>query len=200
MLCCKEAEVLMKVATKRNEPVKLPKHGIGNRSERIGSRKKQTPTEGALEIQSILVPVDFSAPSLKALEYAAAFAARFGAKVTILHVVEPMGLPDFAATSSLVIENDKLVRIAEEKLRSLPVRCKIASKIIQKGLVRTGKAFHEIVEAARTLKVDLIVIATNGNTGIKHLLLGSTAERVVRRAPCPVFIVRQEEREILQAI
>ena len=150
-----------------------------------------------LQIRSILVPIDFSAPSTKALKYAAAFAERFGAKLTLLHVIEPIGIPDFATTSPLVMESDKLVRLSEDKLRGWPARCDIESKLIEKILVRTGRAFHQIAEAARTLKVDLIIIATNGNTGVKHLLLGSTTERVVRYAQCPVFVVREEEREIL---
>jgi nucleotide-binding universal stress UspA family protein len=150
-----------------------------------------------LQIRSILVPIDFSASSTKALKYAAAFAERFGAKLTLLHVIEPIGTPDFVTTSPLVMERDKLVRISEDKLRGWPARCDIESNLIEKTLVRTGKAFHEITEAARTLKADLIIIATNGNTGVKHLLLGSTTERVVRYARCPVFVVREEEREIL---
>jgi nucleotide-binding universal stress UspA family protein len=185
----------MKASTKR---IELPKKRTDNGHPRLEGRPSEMSPEGRLELRSILVPVDFSRPSLKALKYAAAFAERFDAKITLLHVVEPLGLPDFAATSPLVIESEKLVRMAEDKLRGLPDRCDVAKAIVEKTLVRTGKAYHEIVEAARTLKVDLIIIATNGNTGIKHVLLGSTTERVVRHARCPVFVVREEEREILQ--
>jgi len=152
-----------------------------------------------LQVRSILVPIDFSTPSIKALKYAEAFAERFGAKLTLIHVIEPLPLPDFAQTSPLVIENDKLVRSCEEKLRALPNRLDLDVQMVEKILVRTGKPFYEIVQAARTLKVDLIIIATQGNTGIKHLLLGSTTERVVRHAGCPVFVVREDEREILKA-
>ena len=152
-----------------------------------------------LQIRSILVPVDFSAPSVKALKYAAAFAERFGAKLTLIHVVEPMAMPDFAVVSPLVSENDKLVKLSENKLRALPARFDINPAMIEKTLVRSGKPFNEIAQAARSLKVDLIIIGTHGNTGIKHLWLGSTTERVVRHAQCPVFVVREGEREILQA-
>jgi nucleotide-binding universal stress UspA family protein len=62
--------------------------------------------------------------------------------------------------------------------------------------VRTGLAAHEIVEAARELDSDLIVIATHGYTGWKHLCIGSTTERVVRTAPCPVFVVREKQHEL----
>ena len=71
----------------------------------------------------------------------------------------------------------------------------VSPKLIEKTLVRFGRSFHEIADAARTLKVDLIVIATHGYTGLKHALLGSTTERVVRHAPCPVLVVRENEKE-----
>ena len=63
-------------------------------------------------------------------------------------------------------------------------------------VMRTGLAAHEIVETARDLDSDLIVIATHGYTGWKHLCIGSTAERVVRTAPCPVFVVREKQHEL----
>jgi nucleotide-binding universal stress UspA family protein len=66
-----------------------------------------------------------------------------------------------------------------------------------KVAVRTGTAFLEIAEAAKSLEADLIIIATHGYTGLKHLLLGSTAERVVRSAPCPVLVVREHEHEFV---
>jgi nucleotide-binding universal stress UspA family protein len=71
----------------------------------------------------------------------------------------------------------------------------VAPGVVEKLLVRQGRAFHEIAEAARTLKSDLVIISTHGFTGVKHALLGSTAERVVRHAPCPVLVVRQRERQ-----
>ena len=64
-------------------------------------------------------------------------------------------------------------------------------KLVEKLLVRFGRSYHEIAEAARTLKVDLIIISTHGYTGLKHAFLGSTTERVVRHAPCPVLVVRE---------
>ena len=63
--------------------------------------------------------------------------------------------------------------------------------MLEMVLVRFGRSFHEIAEAARTRKVDLIIISTHGYTGLKHAVLGSTTERVVRHAHCPVLVVRQ---------
>ena len=82
----------------------------------------------------------------------------------------------------------------------LDLLCKreaINPKLMERTLVRHGVPFHEITEAARTLQTDLIIIATHGYTGLKHALLGSTAERVVRHAPCPVLSVREVERDFL---
>jgi nucleotide-binding universal stress UspA family protein len=64
-------------------------------------------------------------------------------------------------------------------------------------VVRLGHPYQEITDAARELKVDLIVISTHGYTGLKHVLLGSTAERIVRHAPCPVLTVREKEQDFV---
>jgi len=170
----------------------------GAPKNRGNTRVASSGTQPKLHIRSILVPVDFSSPSIKALKYAAAFAKQFKAKLTLLHVIEPVGMNDFSASYPLVIESDRLVKISEEKLRGLSAKHDLDPALIEKTVVRTGAAFNEITSAARSLKTDLIIIATNGNTGLKHLLLGSTTERVVRHAGCPVFVVREREREIIE--
>ncbi|OLE56480.1 MAG: hypothetical protein AUG74_19225, partial [Bacteroidetes bacterium 13_1_20CM_4_60_6] len=137
-------------------------------------------------MKSILVPIDFSPGSKKALKYALPFARQFGAQIILLHVVEPVGTPDFAYFP-LTMENDKVMAIASGKLDLLCRQEAIAPRLIAKTLARHGKAYQEIADAARTLKVDLIIIATHGYTGLKHAFLGSTTERVVRHAPCPVL-------------
>ena len=150
-----------------------------------------------LHIKSILVPIDFSSSSKKALAYAIPFAEQFGAKLTLLHVVEPVATPDFANSSPLLMENDKVMAGCKAKLESLIKQEGIEPKIVEKTLVRQGRSFHEITDAARTLKVGLIIISTHGYTGLKHALLGSTTERVVRHAPCPVLVVREAEHEFV---
>lgn len=142
-------------------------------------------------IKSILVPLDFSASSRKALDYAASLARQFGARLTLLHVAEPVGTPDFAGAFPLMMEDDKVMAAAKRSLEREASAAKVPAGLVEKVLVRFGRSFHEIAEAARTRKVDLIVIATHGYTGLKHALLGSTTERVVRHAPCPVLVVRQ---------
>jgi universal stress protein A len=150
-----------------------------------------------LQLRSILVPTDFSRPSLKALHYAAALAAQFGAKLTLLNVVEPIGpTPDFAY-NPVVLDNETVTANAKEQLQRLLARQGINVALVEKTLVRHGVPFNEISGAASRLKADLIVIATHGYTGLKHVFLGSTAERVVRHAPCPVLVVREDEREFV---
>ena len=147
------------------------------------------------DIESILVPIDFSAQSEKALAYALPFARKFGAKLVLLHVVEPVATPDFVSSFPLAMENDKVMAECRRHLERVIRDLKVEKRLIQKTLVRYGRAFHEIAEAARTLKTDLILISTHGYTGLKHVLLGSTTERVVRHAPCPVLVVRPTERD-----
>jgi len=144
-----------------------------------------------MRVKSILVPLDFSPPSKKALDYATGLARQFKAKLTLLHVVEPVGTPDFAASFPLVMEDDELMAAARKELEQQVKAARLPRPMVEKILVRFGRSFHEITEAARTRKVDLIVIATYGHTGLKHALLGSTTERVVRHASCPVLVVRQ---------
>ena len=156
------------------------------------------PTRGAAKtkpelrgIKSILVPIDFSAPSKNALAYAVPFAEQFGAKLTLLNVVEPVATPDFAKSFPLAMENDQVMAECKRELERVVKQSGVSPRLVEKTLVRFGRSFHEIADAARTLKVDLIVIATHGYTGLKHALLGSTTERVVRHAPCPVLVVRE---------
>lgn len=145
----------------------------------------------------MLVPVDFSVASRKALAYAASLAEEFDAKITLLYVIEPIALPDFVNSFPLMIPRDEMNSLCEGKLKSLAGKSGLPEARIEKVIVRDGKPFHEIVGAARTLKIDMIVIATHGYSGLTHALLGSVAERVVQHAPCPVLVVREKEREFI---
>jgi len=153
--------------------------------------KDTTVSAGLLPVKSILVPLDFSPSSKKALDYAVEFARQFKAKLTLLHVVEPVATPDFASSFPLVMEDDKLMAAAKNELERAVKSARIPRGVVEKVLVRFGRSFHEIADAARTRKVNLIIISTHGYTGLKHALLGSTTERVVRHASCPVLVVRQ---------
>ena len=161
-------------------------------SFKAASNKVKPSAAGAMHaVKSILVPIDFSAPSKNALAYAVPFAEQFGAKLTLLNVVEPVATPDFAKSFPLAMENDQVMAECKRELDRVVKQSGVSPRLVEKTLVRFGRSFHEIADAARTLKVDLIVIATHGYSGLKHALLGSTTERVVRHAPCPVLVVRE---------
>lgn len=148
----------------------------------------------ALQLKRILVPIDFSEPSEKALHYAAKFAEQFGAEVRLLHVIQPMVYPTDFGYPPTPLDVDESVRSRiEERLADLGGQWGAKGK----PLIRFGQPYQEIGVAASELQADLIIIATHGRSGLKHALLGSTAERVLRHAPCPVLIVRERERDFV---
>lgn len=154
----------------------------------------------AVALKKILVPTDFSAASGKALEYAAALAAQFDAKVTLLHIAEvgSMGYEHGATDFPRMAAG---LRLAAETQIADFVKSEVAVVFkVGRGWPFGGKrAYHEIIEAARKQRADLIVISTHGHTGIDRLIMGSTAERVVRFAPCPVLVVRPGEHEFIKS-
>src|SRR5436190_2999613 len=143
-------------------------------------------------LKQILVPIEFSYCSLRALDYARTLAAPFEAKVTLLHVIEPAGLQQnyLGLTSPLEDTNQSLAAAGRERLELLS---KKPPRLRTETLVRIGRAYSEIPDTAKALSADLIIMGTHGYTGLNHMLLGSTAERVVRQAPCPVLTVRHTE-------
>ena len=151
-----------------------------------------------LELRRILVPLDFSPSSLKALHYAKAFARQFSARLVLLHVTEPVVFPSELGYAPLATEalERSFAEDAQAKLSAIGAEITAAGLTVETRL-RVGRPFHEIATAAAELDVDLIVIATHGFTGLTHVLLGSTAERVVRHASCPVLVVREQEREFV---
>ncbi len=148
-----------------------------------------------MRLKNILVPIDFSPPSKNAFKYAVRFAEEFGAELTLLYVLEPQSLTGSMAIpeTSAFVEAD--IVAAGKNLRSLIASVRNRKIERPHWKVRAGLPSHEIVEAAKEMDVDLIVMATHGYTGWKHFCIGSTAERVVRAAPCPVLVVREKEHE-----
>ncbi len=167
------------------------------RAEAAESSRKQPEPEAEetllpLQFKRILVPLDFSAPSLRTLRLAGDWAARFGAKVCLLHVVESLntiglfGAEPIAALPPPVDYREQ-ARAELERLAWAEFPDSTAVSVH----LRDGSAYDQIASAARELEADLIIIATHGRTGLTHALLGSTAERVVRHAPCPVLTLRR---------
>lgn len=153
----------------------------------------------AVTLKKILVPTDFSPTSGKALEYAAALATLSNATVILLHIAE-VGSPGYEHGARDFPRMERQLRQAAEKqiAESLEAGTTVAIQIGRGWPFGGKRAYHEIVETARSQHADLIVISTHGFSGLDHLIMGSTAERVVRHAPCPVLVVRACEHEFIQ--
>jgi universal stress protein A len=146
-------------------------------------------------ISRILVPVDFSACSRAALEYATFLAARLGAAIDVLHVWEP---PTFFSADVMIAEGDRERTLAEfvrthagkrmeELLASIERR-----GVRVRGRLATGSPVDTIITSA-SQGYDVIVMGTHGHTGLRHLIAGNVTEKIVRRAPIPVLAVRGDE-------
>lgn len=157
----------------------------GNRRNRnTGRTGKARP-----HIQEILVPVDFSAASQQALIVAEQWARRFAARLHLIYVIEPPTVPQWGYVF-LALREDKLRKAAEAELKKLlslvPTQAAVTTE------VRSGYgADYEICQLARKRKTDLIVMGSHGAGPIRRALMGSSAENVVRHAPCPVLVIRE---------
>ncbi len=150
------------------------------------------------QIRSILFPTDFSGYSKKALPYALSFAESYGASLHVLHVFEQRVHPAFyIMDKSTPFALDEGLR--DRALDALDefVYDELKDKINFKCEVTGGKPFVEIINYARANEIDLIVIATHGLTGLEYMVIGSTTERVVRKAPCPVLSIKDPEHEFV---
>ena len=143
-------------------------------------------------VQKILVPVDFSDHSLRAVEIAADLALLYGARLELLHVVQPPAYPELyypgQATATSVLDFPLLQRRAKDSLDALidkkGLKDRAESRVIE------GYAGTEVPRHAEESKADLLVLSTQGLTGLKHLMLGSVAEKIVRICTCPVLTVK----------
>jgi nucleotide-binding universal stress UspA family protein len=147
-------------------------------------------------ITRILVPVDFSDPSLEALDYAIEFGRPFKPEFVVLHVLEPIYYPGpgdmYGAGYDMGSVYRELERAAREQLSRLASTLQ-KKRLTVRTLLRVGTAYHAIVATAKRLKADLIIMSTHGRTGFSHALMGSVAEKVVRSAACPVLTVRGQK-------
>jgi len=140
------------------------------------------------KLQRLLVPVDFTPASQRALRYAAMLGERFGSTICLLHVVEAHPCAMGEAALMLTMQDEELARDTAEQLKQL-AQLEIPANLVIKLLVRYGSSAREILNAAETLAVDLIVLATHRRSTLGRLLLGSTATQIERHAVCPVLIV-----------
>ena len=154
-----------------------------------------------IRLKKILVPTDFSPPSEIAVRYAKALAEQFGASLHVLHVLEESVLDYYSWTAPA--SSPVLLSVREEMEKSarsqLAEVLTAAERTAFRGVLVTliGSPFVEIVRYAKNEEIDLIVLGTHGRGPMAHMLMGSVAEKVVRKAPCPVLTVRPEEHEFV---
>jgi nucleotide-binding universal stress UspA family protein len=155
-----------------------------------------------IAIKTILLPTDGSECSAKAMTYALSFAKQYGGRIVALHVIDRRW-EEQTRVAFVEVGQDLTQKIrdgyAEEARRILQEVADAGAKAgvsVETRVVR-GIPFDDIVQIGEELPADLIIMGTHGRTGVSHLLLGSVAERVVRRAPCPVLTVRKEEHDFI---
>ncbi|MEW5806110.1 MAG: universal stress protein [Acidobacteriota bacterium] len=151
-----------------------------------------------IDLKKIMATTDFSSYSRHAFTYAETLAKEFRARLYIIHVVEDK-LPTFVSEYTAVpladiIESQE--KKAWEDLKKF-VESEVDKSIEVELIVARGTPYVEIIKAAREKEIDLIVVATYGRNILSHTLFGSTAERVVRKAPCPVLSVKHPEHEFI---
>lgn len=160
------------------------------------SRTFRTPP---IKLKKILVPIDFSDISKDALPWAASWAAQFGAALILLHIEEEFPIDYLLGRELMSHTIVPLMKQAEADLARIAASLSKSTGLNVSAVVRSGRPFEEICHAAKTLGADMIVLTTHGHTGLQHVWLGSTAERVVRHAHCPVLTVRESNRKTLEA-
>jgi nucleotide-binding universal stress UspA family protein len=146
-----------------------------------------------IDVRRILVPVDFSEHAQAVLDWAAHLAEEHGSRVLLLHVYH---LPvEFQQLEGAYLPADFWANVKNEAEQQLAAYAETlrGRGLEVEALVREGYPATVIVEEATSQHADLLVIGTHGHTGLKHLLLGSIAERVVQKAPCPVLTVKNPE-------
>jgi nucleotide-binding universal stress UspA family protein len=170
--------------------------GLNRRDEPMLAAASSETEASPFRLKKILVPIDFSDCAKKALRYAIPLAKQHEAALTLLYVVPTnYAVGEYGGIDYATLEVE--MRASGEKEFSTLLGDEVRGEVPATTLLRTGSPAIEIIEAAKSLPADLIVISTHGRTGLKHVMLGSIAEAVVRRAPCPVLVVREREHEFL---
>jgi universal stress protein A len=151
-------------------------------------------------LNRILWPTDFSELSLKGGRYAHALAQHFAAQLHVVHVIPPVMTADFSvalpATMPVTATDPATIDACREGLqRVVQDRLRAADNVIREVLF--GDPWSAICEYAEARQIELIVVTTHGRTGLTHIVIGSTAERIVQHAPCPVLTIKATERDFL---
>jgi len=156
------------------------------------SKSSSPPVQG-LRLRRILVPVDFSKTALRALDVAVPLARDFGARLILVSAIEPNAFATGLDGNVLAVPDAILLDDAKARLPKIARRF-VPSTIPVTCVASYGSPCEIITNTAEAKNVDLIVLTTHGRTALERFLMGSTAERVVRHARCPVFVVRSFDR------
>jgi len=152
-----------------------------------------------LALKTILVPTDFSEASETALEYAKGLASAFGSSIHVVHVMEDLLAHAWSAevyVASMPNLRHEIEQEAKDRLAAM-IEPDDRARFSVSTTVVAGSPFLEIVRYAKANAVDLIVMGTHGRGPIAHMLLGSVAEKVVRKSPCPVLTVRDAQHDFV---
>ncbi len=147
-----------------------------------------------INIKNILCPVDHSDCSKEALKYAVSFAMKDNSKLYLLHVIYILAFDESINAMTPQIPDDKTLKQLKTKLLDC-IPEEIRDDMDLEALVVQGIPFVEIISTAKKNDIDMIVLGSHGRTGITHMMMGSVSEKVVRKAPCPVLIVRRSDQK-----
>lgn len=152
-----------------------------------------------INLKKILFPTDFSETSNQAMKYAIEFAKAFDAHLDIVHVLfdETQVVAFYLPQVTFQNMDLELEKAAEEQLSKFIDEYPEIKNVKYSTKLIKGTPFLEIINVAKEYKSDMIIIGTHGRSGLEHVLFGSTAEKVVRKSPCPVFTVRMEGQEFI---
>lgn len=146
-----------------------------------------------MKMQNILVPIDFSDNSRRALQAALELRRLSGGRLSLLHVIEPLVVAFGEALPGDLPTDQERLNTAEAEMEKL--RQSLGAELVSETLVMEGTSWDSICEFANSRGIDLIVISSHGYKGLKRFVLGSTAERVVRHAECPVLVIKSRPDE-----
>ena len=149
------------------------------------------------KVRNILLPTDFSKISLAAAEYAVVLAEQYGAKIHLLHVLEKT--PPILAIRSLDLSREQIIhsieKDAKDDLKECLEKIKSLKNVEILPVIKKGVDYEVIIKYAKEKKIDVIVLATQGRTGILHTLLGSVAEKVIRYSKTPVLVITPTSKD-----